>query len=213
MVYGCRLETGQQVYVENQGAQTVITVIGSGPGQQQSQRTGISTGEWTAPPSMFRTSQGLVLRVETSQGHAFFQIQASQISTMRVAPALRHAEVLPMQQVAASDAPAASMQPMEPMQPMQPMQPMEPMQMRMGNMQMQMGDTQHSGQSHASSSAASHTEHHSATAPTPGGSFTREQIMQAIDSLDMRVSMGEISEETYNRLLKKWQDKLHELER
>jgi membrane protease subunit (stomatin/prohibitin family) len=43
------------------------------------------------------------------------------------------------------------------------------------------------------------------------GPLTREQIQQAIDSLDMRFSMGEISEETYNRMVKRWEDRLKEM--
>jgi membrane protease subunit (stomatin/prohibitin family) len=44
-----------------------------------------------------------------------------------------------------------------------------------------------------------------------GGGLTRDQIMQAIDSLDMRFSMGEISEDNYNRLVQKWQQRLREM--
>ena len=44
-----------------------------------------------------------------------------------------------------------------------------------------------------------------------GGSITLEQVRQAIDNLDLRFSMGEISEENYNRLMKKWQDRVREL--
>jgi membrane protease subunit (stomatin/prohibitin family) len=44
-----------------------------------------------------------------------------------------------------------------------------------------------------------------------GGGLTRDQIMQAIDSLDMRFSMGEISEDNYNRLMQKWQQRLREM--
>ncbi|NJP05952.1 MAG: SPFH domain-containing protein [Chloroflexaceae bacterium] len=43
------------------------------------------------------------------------------------------------------------------------------------------------------------------------GPITREQVQQAIDNLDLRFSMGEISEATYNRLMQKWEEKLKEL--
>lgn len=43
------------------------------------------------------------------------------------------------------------------------------------------------------------------------GAVTHDQVLQAIDNLDLRFSMGEISEENYNRLMKKWQDRLQEL--
>ncbi len=44
-----------------------------------------------------------------------------------------------------------------------------------------------------------------------GGGLTREQIEQAIDTLDMRFSMGEISEDNYNRLMQKWQSRLKDM--
>lgn len=47
--------------------------------------------------------------------------------------------------------------------------------------------------------------------PGSGGAITREQILQAIDNLDLRFSMGEISEENYTRLMQKWQERLKEL--
>jgi membrane protease subunit (stomatin/prohibitin family) len=55
-----------------------------------------------------------------------------------------------------------------------------------------------------------------AAAPVPapggtGGPLTREQVQQAIDSLDLRFSLGEISEETYNRMIKRWEERLKEL--
>ena len=51
----------------------------------------------------------------------------------------------------------------------------------------------------------------SASTPAPSGPLTRAQVQEAIDSLDMRFSKGEIGEETYNRLMKKWEDRLAEM--
>ena len=50
-----------------------------------------------------------------------------------------------------------------------------------------------------------------AAAPAAGGALTAAQIHQAIDNLDLRFSTGEISEDAYNRLLQKWQDRLKEM--
>jgi membrane protease subunit (stomatin/prohibitin family) len=47
-----------------------------------------------------------------------------------------------------------------------------------------------------------------AAAPAANAPLTREQVQQAIDNLDLRFSNGEISEENYNRLLQKWQERL-----
>lgn len=40
---------------------------------------------------------------------------------------------------------------------------------------------------------------------------TKEQILAMIDSLDMKLANGEITEETYNRLVAKWQERLSQL--
>lgn len=48
-------------------------------------------------------------------------------------------------------------------------------------------------------------------AQSASGTLTREQVQQAIDSLDLRFSMGEISEESYKRLMAKWEEKLKEM--
>jgi membrane protease subunit (stomatin/prohibitin family) len=50
-----------------------------------------------------------------------------------------------------------------------------------------------------------------ATAPASGGAITRAQVQDAIDALDLRFSKGEIGEETYNRMMAKWEAKLKEL--
>lgn len=51
-----------------------------------------------------------------------------------------------------------------------------------------------------------------AAAAGAGGGISRAQIEQAIDNLDLRFSMGEISEDNYNRLMQKWQQRLAELD-
>ncbi len=52
-------------------------------------------------------------------------------------------------------------------------------------------------------------------APQPqapaSSALTREQVMHAIDVLDLRLSKGEIGEDTYNRLMQKWETRLKEL--
>ncbi len=40
---------------------------------------------------------------------------------------------------------------------------------------------------------------------------TREEIQALIDSLDMKLAMGEISEDIYNKLVTKWQDRLNSM--
>jgi len=48
--------------------------------------------------------------------------------------------------------------------------------------------------------------------PAAAGPMTREQVQATLDNLDMRLAAGEISEETYNRLYARWEQKLKELD-
>ena len=141
MVYKCELEPGRQVFIENHDRQTMITMGSSGTGQQQSQRNSFETGQWDRPPTLFRTSDGVVLRVEAEDNQFFFHLGPGGTRTLSGAPSLRDADVLPLQRAAAEKSmnmePMAQMKPMEPMQPLKPMKPME---MHMGNMSMRMGE-------------------------------------------------------------------------
>ncbi|HAG79661.1 MAG TPA: zinc ribbon domain-containing protein [Cyanobacteria bacterium UBA12227] len=152
MAYVCELGTGQRVYLDNQGTQTVVTTVSGSLGQQQQASNSFQTGSWTSPPQLFQTSNGVILKIETAQGEHFIQVQGGSMSVMSGTPSLGSSQQMQMQQVATT--PATTMPPMEPMQPMKPMEPMQPMQpmkmgdmemnlnpmeMRMGNMEMRMG--------------------------------------------------------------------------
>ena len=50
-----------------------------------------------------------------------------------------------------------------------------------------------------------------AAPPAVPGALTLAQVQDAIDALDMRFSKGEVGEDTYNRLMAKWDAKLKEL--
>lgn len=140
------LGEGRSIYLENQGSQTLITFTSSTSGQQQSQQSGFMTGEWTAPPSLFRTARGMIAQLQTSQGHLFVQVQDGGMQVMSTLPPT-DAEVMPMQGIAVPQAPSQTrVEPMKPIEPMKPMKlgdmemQMNPMRMRMGNMEMQMGE-------------------------------------------------------------------------
>jgi len=51
-----------------------------------------------------------------------------------------------------------------------------------------------------------------AAAPAaPAAPATAEEIQATLDNLDVRLAAGEIGEETYNKLVAKWEAKLKEL--
>lgn len=146
MPYTCHLPSGQQLFLENAGNATIVTMASTGVGQQQQASSRLQTGVWAGPPQVFQTANGVVVRIATIQGTHYLQIQGNQISTINGPPGIDQLTTVGMTQVAAI--PGPSMPPMPPMQPMQPMPPMQmgnmtlttdPMEMRMGNMAMQMG--------------------------------------------------------------------------
>ena len=137
MAYVCELGTGQSVYLENQGAQTVVTLISSGPGQQQQASSSFTTGVWTAPPQVFQTPHGMVLKVISEQGERILQIQGTSVSVLGEMPSVTDSQQLTVQEV--TSVPVSPLKPMEPMK-MEPMkmEPMKPMNLKMGDMQMNM---------------------------------------------------------------------------
>jgi hypothetical protein len=141
----CELGTGQTIYLDNQGTQTIVTIASSSPGQQQQASNGFQSGVWTTPPELYRNPMGVVIRLQTAEGDRYIQIQGSSMSVMGQPPSLNSGQQMQMQQVAAS--PAVSMPPMQPMQSMPPMKmgdmemSLNPMAMRMGNMAMSMAST------------------------------------------------------------------------
>jgi hypothetical protein len=141
MAYTANLSANQQLYLENQGTQTLITLISSSAGQQQSQSSNLTTGTWTTPPMLFTTKSGFVLQLDTNREKYFVQIQASSINTLTDVPSLNDAETVALQKTA--DSQHSSKIEFEPMQPMKMgnmSMNMNPMEMRMGNMSMKMGE-------------------------------------------------------------------------
>ncbi len=148
MAYKVNLNANQQLIIENRDLQTLISLVSSSPGQQQSQGSTITTGHWTAIPQLFKTSSGFILEIESDRGQYFVQIQANGIQTLTTAPLLDNAQQLGLEEIHPTATSQSKME-FEPMAPMKPMKPMtmgnmsmsmNPMSMRMGNMSMQMGE-------------------------------------------------------------------------
>ena len=148
MAYMANLNNSQQLTVINQGTQTLITLVSSSPGQQQSQSSSFTTGNWTTPPQLYKIVTGFILHLNGDRGKHFILIQANSISTIAT-PVLDNAV-----QVNLEDIPDTAVNnnnvDFEPMQPMPPMQPMKmgnmsmdinQMSMQMGNMSMTMGSS------------------------------------------------------------------------
>lgn len=145
MAYGCDLGNGQRLYLDTQELQTIVTIASSSVGQQQQATSSLQTGAWTSSPEVYRTFEGVVVKLQTANGTQFIQIQGSSMGLATSAPSLSQAEQLPTQQTHVPDSPLSPMQPMEPMKPIQPMtmgtmqMNLKPMEMKMGDMEMRMG--------------------------------------------------------------------------
>ena len=161
MAYLCDLGQGQRLYLDNHGNDTVIASLMSAPGQQQQSSSRFQTGAWTQPPQLFRSAQGAFVKLTTSQGEIYIQVQGQSLQLTQQNPSMQQAQQLQISVVEAMPG-VEPMQPMPPLSsmpsttplnavpptPMKPLEPMrignmqmslEPMQMQMGNMKMQMG--------------------------------------------------------------------------
>jgi hypothetical protein len=134
MAYVCQLGAGQSVYLENQGVQTVVTLISSSPGQQQQASSSFSTGVWSSPPQVFQTPHGMVIKITSQQGEKTLQIRGSSLSVLGEMPSVTNSQQLTVDEVTSLPVSPG----IEPMKPMKPMEPMKPMNLKMGDMQMNM---------------------------------------------------------------------------
>ncbi len=143
MAYTVNLNNNQQLTIVNQGTQTLITLVSSSPGQQQSQSSSVTTGNWTTAPQLYKTGSGFILHLNGDRGQQFVLIQANSISTIS-APALDNAVQVKLEDLPDTAVTNNNMD-FEPMKPMQPMKmgnmsmDINQMSMQMGNMSMTMG--------------------------------------------------------------------------
>jgi len=135
MAYIHTLGDGRSLYLDNQGNQTTVTLASTGVGQQQQSSYGFQTGSWTQPPEVAQSTVGIVIKLTTTEGESFIQVQGSSVSLSSKSSSASSFQA--MQTTTSSE----TMQPMQPMQPMKmgDMQMnLNPMEMRMGNMELRM---------------------------------------------------------------------------
>ncbi len=146
MIHNWELATGHQISVENQGAQTVVTISNTSTGQQQRSINSFNTGIWLVPPEMSilhgrgsaNEPTGATLKITTSTGASLIQVRGNSIQ-MQSSHSGEHRS-----NTSTSTSFTAGMQPMQPMQPMQMgnmQMNMQPMVMKMGDMELNMGAT------------------------------------------------------------------------
>ena len=130
MTYHWELGTGHQISVDNEGAQTVVTILHTSAGQQQRTSNSFTTGIWLVPPKMSMTPRGGILKVTTPSGESLIQIQGNSINLQSNQGA--------SQSTTSTSSTSTGIKPMQ-MGNMQ--MNMQPMSMKMGNMELNMDAT------------------------------------------------------------------------
>lgn len=99
MAYLGELGADEQLYLENQGNSTQVTIRRILAGQQQSHSTTLDTGKWTEPPTLFCTATGVILKLETAQGVTFMQLRGNQMQVLQTPPTLYESDSAPLEEV------------------------------------------------------------------------------------------------------------------
>jgi hypothetical protein len=135
MAYRANLSSDRQLTIVNRGNQTAIALVSSRPGQQQSQTNSFTTGNWTAPPRLYKIGLNFILQINGDRGEYFILIQAHGIQTI-VAPDLHDAVNIDLENIPDPPQRNSGFQPMK-MGNMS--MDINRMSMQMGNMSMKMG--------------------------------------------------------------------------
>ena len=115
MAYRTELESGQTIFLEQQGEQSTVRVHGTG----QSQSSGFHTGTWQQPPRLYRSQERLFLELR-AEPPVYYSLEGGQLQSLKDAPLLGEAEEIGLKEVPdGSD--DNGMKPMEKMDPMKPM--------------------------------------------------------------------------------------------
>jgi zinc-ribbon domain len=137
MKYHWELDSGHQISIDNQGAQTIVTVWQSSVGQQQHTSSSFTTGTWSAPPEMTLTPTGAIVKIITASGESIVLIQGNSIQLQSSHQGDRRSST----SSSSSSTSSTQMPPMPPMEMGNMQMNMRPMTMRMGNMELNMDST------------------------------------------------------------------------
>jgi zinc-ribbon domain len=72
-----KLTTGHELSVDNEGAQTVVTIHYQDAGVQQRSCNSFTTGLWISPPQLTATSTGALIKIVTPSGESLIEIQGN----------------------------------------------------------------------------------------------------------------------------------------
>ncbi|RYX85033.1 hypothetical protein EON83_07235 [bacterium] len=121
MAFQAKLPSDAVLKISNSGGQTHLTLQSDGKTQSSS----VSSGEWKASPSLFDSSDGLILKIEGDDAH-YTAIKDDSIQSLSDVPDLKDAKQLSLKEISDADAEIPHIKPIEPLKPMKPMAPMKP---------------------------------------------------------------------------------------
>ncbi len=131
MVYNWNLATGHQISVDNEGAQTVVTIQNNSGGQQQRSSNSFTTGIWIVPPELIETATGAIVKIITTNGESAIQIQGNSVQ-------MHSSHSGGGQSSSSTSSTTSGFPPMQPMTMGNMQMSMQPMVMKMGNMELNM---------------------------------------------------------------------------
>jgi hypothetical protein len=111
MTHQWKLSTGHQISVENEGAQTIVTVLYSSSEQQQRTNNSFTTGIWISPPEMLPTPTGAVVKITTPSGVSTIEVDGNTVW-------MQSSQSENSQSNYSSSSSTSGFNPLEPMQPM-----------------------------------------------------------------------------------------------
>jgi hypothetical protein len=79
MTHQWTLSTGHQVSVENEGAQTIVTVLYDSSGQQQRTNNSFTTGIWISPPELLPNPTGAIVKITTPSGISTIEVNGNSV--------------------------------------------------------------------------------------------------------------------------------------
>jgi zinc-ribbon domain len=137
MPYNWKLASGHEIYVDNEGAQTIVTIQNNSAGQQQRSSNSFTTGIWIVPPEMTLTPTGAILKIVTPSGESVLQIHGNSVQ-MHSSHSANHSGGSQSTSSTSSSS-TSGFSPMPPMQMGNMQMNMPPMVMKIGDMELNMG--------------------------------------------------------------------------
>ncbi|MBD2325664.1 hypothetical protein [Alkalinema sp. FACHB-956] len=95
MAYFCTLNLGQNLYLDNDQHNTIVTLTHS-LGETSPTRQILPTGTWQLPPEVWKTRQGIIIKLTTVQQRYFLLIQGNWVHLLSSPLNLNNALRLPL---------------------------------------------------------------------------------------------------------------------